>query len=92
VFPAHPNPDGTFGPSRHSHLSDRTRADIHDGPEHKSSTSRPDTLVQDRRIRSNNPLATRGRTIHSCHLQTKVIDDGPRLTQAVTLTPDCPIC
>jgi hypothetical protein len=35
------------------------RAHIHGGPEHKSSKLRPDTLVQDRRIRFDEPLLRR---------------------------------
>ena len=44
------------------------RADIHDGPEHRCSNQRPDTLMQDRSppIRRN-LLATHGRTIHRGH-------------------------
>ncbi|SFV19836.1 hypothetical protein SAMN05192541_1674 [Bradyrhizobium arachidis] len=37
------------GPSVACRLSERTRADIHDGPEHERSNQRPDTLMQDRR-------------------------------------------
>src|SRR5262249_49300854 len=43
----------------------RTRADIHDGPEHKGSNRRPDTLMQDRTPPTRSSLlATHGRTIH----------------------------
>src|SRR5262249_14394885 len=52
---------------------DRTRADTHDGPEHKGSNQRPDTLMQDRHSPQTRKslLATHGRTIHMGHLRPR---------------------
>jgi hypothetical protein len=47
------------------------RADIHDGQEHKRSVQGPDTEAQDLSPPNHHfPLATRGRSIQSCHEPT----------------------
>src|SRR5262249_24492805 len=47
------------------------RADIHDGQEHKRSVQGPDTEAQDLSPPNHHfPLATRGRSIQKCQLQT----------------------